>query len=119
MSTIQQQPPELKAYNDKMNQLQDVMLNRQRLLTQKNENEMVKKELEILEDDDIIYKLEDGELKEEDPLEAEMCVDQRLEYLESELKKCDVKEADLQAQVKECQKKLADIQKAALAGQSK
>ena len=111
-----QQPKEFQLYEQKMKELQEILSNRQKLLTQKNENEMVKKELEILEDEDVVYKLEEGELQEEDPLEAEICVDQRLEYLESELKKCDEKEARLRQEISELQKKLQEIQKMALSG---
>ena len=110
-----QQPKEYQLYDEKMKQLQEVLVNRQKLLTQKNENEMVKKELEILEDDDVVYKLEDGDLQEEDPLEAEISVDQRLEYLESEIKKCDERETILRKEIADIQKKLQEIQKAALA----
>ena len=109
-----QQPVEYQQYDAKMKELQELMMKRQKLLTQKNENEMVKKELEILEDEDIVYKLEDGELQEEDPLEAEMCVDQRLEYLESELKKCDQIEKQLRLELADIQKKIQNIQKMAL-----
>ena len=109
-----QQPNEYQLYDEKMKQLQEILVNRQKLLTQKNENEMVKKELEILEEDDVVYKLEDGDLQEEDPLEAEICVDQRLEYLEGEIKKCDEREALLRKELADIQKKLQEIQKMAL-----
>ena len=64
----------------------------------------------------VIVKI-DGELEEEDPLEAEICVDQRLEYLESELKKCDEKETLLRQELSELQKKLQEMQKIAMKSQ--
>ncbi|ELP85282.1 prefoldin subunit, putative [Entamoeba invadens IP1] len=104
---LQKQTPEMVEYNQKMKELQGLYLSRQKLISQKNENEMVKKELSLVEDDDVVYKLNEGNLEEEDPLEAEMCVDQRLDYLNSELKKCDTKEVELKAQVDDLKKKLA------------
>lgn len=114
MSSVQLQPPEYIAYAKKKNELQDIIMKKQQLMTQINENEMVKKELELLEDDDIVYKLEDGELQEEDCLESEMCVDQRLEYLNGELKKTEQSETAAQAELKTLQQKLAAAQAAAM-----
>ncbi|KAL7721854.1 Prefoldin subunit 6 [Entamoeba marina] len=107
-----QQPQEVIEYNKAMNELEEIVRARQKLMTQKHENQMVKTELELVEDDDIVYKYEDGELQEEDILESEICVDQRLEYLDSELKKLDSKEDDLRNKIKELQKKIAVLRKA-------
>ncbi|KAL7714680.1 Prefoldin subunit 6 [Entamoeba marina] len=95
-----QQPQEVIEYNKAMNELEEIVRARQKLMTQKHENQMVKTELELVEDDDIVYKYEDGELQEEDILESEICVDQHS------------KEDDLRNKIKELQKKIAVLRKA-------
>ena len=107
-----QQPKEVIEYEKTMKEIQELAATRQKLLTQQQENEMVKKELELVEDDDTVYKYnENGELEEEDPLEAEMCVDQRLEYLAGELKKLDTKEKELNEKIKTLKAKIIQMQK--------
>eukprot|EP01115_Flamella_aegyptia_P004063 TRINITY_DN17_c2_g1_i1.p1 TRINITY_DN17_c2_g1~~TRINITY_DN17_c2_g1_i1.p1 ORF type:complete len:120 (+),score=30.26 TRINITY_DN17_c2_g1_i1:24-383(+) len=63
------------------------MKNHQTLLTQKNENEMVKQEFDLIEEDTIVYKLIGPVLVKQDTEEAKMNVEKRLELIDGELEK--------------------------------
>ena len=59
--------------------------NRQKLFSQLNENSMVKKELDLLEDDAKVFKLIGPVLVKQDQEEAKSNVNKRIEFIEAEL----------------------------------
>ena len=113
MAATPNQPPEVLQYNAKVKELQQLVVKRRKLTQQRHENEMVKAELALLEDGDVVYKFDEGDLAEEDPLEAEMCVEQRLDYINEELRKLDEAEPKVQAELKEIQKRIIALQQQA------
>jgi prefoldin beta subunit len=60
---------------------------RQDYLLKKNENELVKQELELLEEDSVIYKLIGPALVKQALPEAKANVDKRLEFINSEIER--------------------------------
>lgn len=79
--------------------LQSLMDGRAGLQTQAHENEMVKAEFKLLEDDANVYKLVGPVLVKQDLQEARANVDKRIEYIKEELARVD-------AQTKESEKKM-------------
>mmetsp|Transcript_2219 Transcript_2219/g.2461 ORF Transcript_2219/g.2461 Transcript_2219/m.2461 type:complete len:134 (-) Transcript_2219:329-730(-) len=63
--------------------------NRQKLTQQMQENEMVKSELERLDEEAGVYKLVGPILIKQDLVEAKSNVDKRLEYMGEEMKRLD------------------------------
>ncbi|XP_011171693.1 prefoldin subunit 6 [Solenopsis invicta] len=72
-----------KEYNKTLSQL------RQQLDGQLNENMMVKKELDILKEENDVFKLIGPVLVKQDLCEAKQNVDKRMDYIKSELKRVD------------------------------
>eukprot|EP00475_Leptophrys_vorax_P019952 TRINITY_DN27319_c0_g1_i1.p1 TRINITY_DN27319_c0_g1~~TRINITY_DN27319_c0_g1_i1.p1 ORF type:complete len:128 (-),score=27.36 TRINITY_DN27319_c0_g1_i1:144-527(-) len=90
---------------------------RQQYGLQQNENEMVHKELELLEDDARVFKLIGPVLVPQDLAEAKANVSKRLEYigseikrLESTLKQLEQKQTLKQQDVLQAQQKLQTFQ---------
>ncbi|XP_011174259.2 prefoldin subunit 6 isoform X3 [Solenopsis invicta] len=71
-----------KGYNKTLSQ-------RQQLDGQLNENMMVKKELDILKEENDVFKLIGPVLVKQDLCEAKQNVDKRMDYIKSELKRVD------------------------------
>ncbi|PRP73689.1 prefoldin subunit 6-like isoform 1, partial [Planoprotostelium fungivorum] len=69
---------------------------RAQYLTQVNENDMVKKELELVEADGEIFKLIGPALIKQEKTEALSNVNKRLEFIKGELKKVDTTIGDLE-----------------------
>jgi len=83
---------------------------------QHSENEMVLKELDILEDDATVYKLIGPVLVKQDLIEAKANVTKRIEYISSEMKRleitiksCEQKEASKQEDVIKVQQQLQAV----------
>lgn len=68
-----------------ISEMQKFSLNVQTYEHKKTENEMVKKELLLLDEEDIVYKLVGPILVKEDTAEARMNVDKRLEFINKEM----------------------------------
>ncbi|KAK9823887.1 hypothetical protein WJX72_006190 [[Myrmecia] bisecta] len=62
---------------------------RQQFIQQQQENDMVLKELEMLEEDANVYKLIGPALVKQDPVEAKSNVSKRLEFIRGELGRLD------------------------------
>ena len=76
----------------------------------KNENTIVKKELALLDDEDIVYKLIGPILVQQETSDAKIQVDSRIEMINKEILKL---EKNYQANVKKIddnKKKIADLQ---------
>ena len=79
--------------------LQKLMDGRAALQTQMHENDMVKAEFKLLEDDANVYKLVGPVLVKQDLQEARANVDKRIDYIKEELVRVD-------GQTKETEKKM-------------
>ena len=79
--------------------LQSLMDGRAALQTQAHENDMVKQEFKLLEDDASVFKLVGPVLVKQDLQEARSNVGKRIEYIKEELGRLD-------AQTKQSQKKM-------------
>jgi prefoldin beta subunit len=65
--------------------MQKFSLNVQTYEHKRTENEMVKKELNLLDEEDVVYKLVGPVLVKEDTAEAKMNVEKRLEFINKEM----------------------------------
>jgi prefoldin beta subunit len=74
----------LQAINQKIAQLGEP---RQKLVGQISENKMVQKEMEILEDEAVLYKLVGPVLVKQDLVDAKDNVRKRVEYYEKEMER--------------------------------
>eukprot|EP01132_Coremiostelium_polycephalum_P005983 gene5983-7454_t len=90
-----------ETFQDFETELQKLSGTRAKLLTQLNENEMVKKEFDLLEEDANIYKLVGPVLFKHSKSDAESNIKARLDMIDKHLKKT---EADF----KETEKKAID-----------
>lgn len=72
-------------FNKLQTALSDLLSSRQQLETQFQENDIVRKEFETLEDDAKIYKLTGPVLLPQDKPEAQMNVDKRIEFIKKEM----------------------------------
>lgn len=68
-----------------MSELEKMEQNKQKLDTQLRENEMVKKELDLVDADSTVYKLLGPTLMKQDTDEARGTVAKRIEYLAGEM----------------------------------
>lgn len=69
--------------------IQQLAFSKQQTLAQFNENTLVKDELDLLTDQDTVYKLVGPALLKVDVEEAKGNVQKRLEFIEAEMKKID------------------------------
>ena len=69
--------------------IQILALSKQQTLAQFNENTLVKDELDVLTEEDTVYKLVGPALLKVDVEEAKGNVQKRLEFIETEMKKID------------------------------
>jgi prefoldin beta subunit len=76
----------------------------------KNENSMVKSELGLLENDDVVYKLIGPILVKQEINEAKLQVDHRLEMINKEINKLDKNYRDNNSKIEENRKSLIEIQ---------
>ncbi|EAN90187.1 putative prefoldin subunit [Trypanosoma cruzi] len=117
---MQQVPPEIKAMND---QLQVILKGnqelgskksklieaRRRLGAQKSENEIVRDEINKLEPDSRVFKLIGSALILQDQSDAKAIVNNRLDYINGELKRTDASIAELERKEKEAQQKAEEL----------
>ncbi|RNE99308.1 prefoldin subunit [Trypanosoma rangeli] len=117
---MQQVPPELKAMNDQLQVIfkgnqelgakkSKLIEARRRLGAQKSENEIVKDEINKLEPESRVYKLIGPALIQQDQNDAKAIVNNRLEYINGELKRTDVSIAELERKEKETQQKADEL----------
>eukprot|EP01126_Amoeba_proteus_P048014 TRINITY_DN5528_c0_g1_i4.p1 TRINITY_DN5528_c0_g1~~TRINITY_DN5528_c0_g1_i4.p1 ORF type:complete len:137 (-),score=43.33 TRINITY_DN5528_c0_g1_i4:125-490(-) len=86
--------------------------NKHKIVTQLKENEMVKKELDLLDTDATIFKLIGPALIKQDPDDAKTTVAKRIEYLSSEVKR-------IEEVVKEHERKMAEKKQVIIEMQNK
>ncbi|KAI8811800.1 prefoldin subunit 6-like protein [Cladochytrium replicatum] len=78
---------EVNQYNQLQKELTKLGATRTQLDSQLNENELVKKEFELLKDDSEIYKLIGPVLVKQEKIEASANVNKRIEYISAEIKR--------------------------------
>lgn len=78
---------EVSVIQDSQTKLQGLLGQRGKLIAQLNENEMVKKELDILDDSSIVYKLIGPVLVKQELTEAQLNVNNRLKFFNTELQR--------------------------------
>lgn len=76
---------EMKALHDVQAQMQQLARQKQTLMTQLNENQLVMKELELVKGDRPVYKLVGPVLVKQDLAEAKDTITKRLEYIQKQL----------------------------------
>ena len=76
----------------------------------KNENNIVKSELALLDGDDVVYKLIGPILVQQDTSEAKMQVDSRIEIINKEIHKLEKNYQTNSKNMEKKKKKIADIQ---------
>ena len=76
----------------------------------KNENVMVKNELELLEEGDVVYKLIGPILIQQDKSDSKIQVEHRLELINKEISKLDRAYKDNEIKIDNKRKKMQDIQ---------
>ena len=76
----------------------------------KNENTIVKKELELLEDEDIVYKLIGPVLVQQEINDAKMQVNSRLEMINKEINKLERNYRENNKKIEETRNKSLDLQ---------
>lgn len=86
---------ELAKYKQLEKDREKNMLNRQQLEGQLTENNLVKTELDLLEDDATVYKLIGPVLIKQDLREAKQNVEKRIDYITTEIKRLEETMADV------------------------
>ncbi|RAO65352.1 uncharacterized protein BHQ10_001364 [Talaromyces amestolkiae] len=76
-----------EEYQNLQAELETIILARQKLESQQQENQAVQQEFASLDDDSNIYKLVGPVLLKQEKSEAVMAVDGRLEFIEKEIKR--------------------------------
>ncbi|KAG5486383.1 hypothetical protein CUR178_07698 [Leishmania enriettii] len=97
---------ELQELGDKKGKLIEA---RRQLGAQKNENELVRDELNKLEPDATVYKLIGPALVPQDQSDAKTIIGNRLDYINGEIKRSDTSIADLDRKEAELQKKAQEL----------
>ncbi|KAK1946417.1 putative prefoldin subunit 6 [Phytophthora citrophthora] len=82
---------EMTRYRALQDEVQVLATQRQTYAQQANENDMVKKELDLLDDEAKVYKLVGPVLLKQDVDEAKTNVNKRLEFINNELSKVNTK----------------------------
>ncbi|ODV71802.1 tubulin-binding prefolding complex subunit YKE2 [Cyberlindnera jadinii NRRL Y-1542] len=96
-------------FNKLQNDLSTLLSTRQQLETQFQENDIVRKEFESLDDDAKIYKLTGPVLLPQDKAEAEMNVDKRIEFIKKEIERAEGSITTTQAKLDQAREKLIQI----------
>lgn len=98
------------AIQEAQKKLNGLVAQRAKILAQHNENDMVAKELEVMEDDQPIYKLLGPVLIKQDLGEAKMNVANRLKFFQSEIDRFDRQEKEFTEDLKKHREQLMTIQ---------
>eukprot|EP00940_MAST-03C_sp_MAST-3C-sp2_P002790 g2790.t1 len=101
----------VEDYKEQANKMNALLEKKQSAITRLNENTLVKKELDLLEDETPVFKLIGSVLVKQDLDEAKANVKQRIDYIDSDLKRMDNKMAALQKEQQERGAKLVEMQR--------
>ena len=109
----------VKVYQGYQNDIKKLFAQKQELLSQFNENTLVKGELDMLTPENGLYKLVGPILMNVDQSESQAIVGKRLDFIETEIKKLDTliaaKQGDQTTLGMEIQKEQAKMQQEAAA----
>jgi len=101
---------EIASFQMLQSELQQLRSDQQVLLSQQNENEMVKQELCLLDDDTSVYKMVGPVLMSQPVDDAKSTVDKRLEFIGGELKKVEAKIEKAEKSSQEIAEKIQKMQ---------
>lgn len=80
---------ESEVYKKLQKEISKTNVRRSQLDSQLNENNLVKTEMDLLEESDVVYKLIGPALIRQDLVEAKSSVEKRIEYISNEIKRHD------------------------------
>lgn len=101
---------EMARYRTLQEEVQAFATQRQQFAQQANENNMVKQELDLLDDDAKVYKLIGPVLLKQDVNEAKSNVKKRLEFINNELEKVNNKIEHKEKEAVEIRKNISQMQ---------
>jgi len=107
---VQRLDVELKEFRGMQKELSKLQGSRTQYMTQSNENDMVKKELELLEPDSEVFKLIGPALIRQEKNEAISNVSKRLEFILTELKRIDSLSKELERKLEDKRVKVIGLQ---------
>eukprot|EP01033_Poteriospumella_lacustris_P011587 gene11587-8258_t len=110
MSGVPAVDEKLKVYNQLQTDIQNMFVKKQQVLSQFNENTLVKGELDLLEEEATVYKLVGPVLLSVELDESKQNVNKRLEFIETELKKTDSLIAAKQKELNDLGDEIAEMQ---------
>merc|ERR1712110_961704 len=97
-------------YRAAQKELEQLMISQQQFLTQKHENDMVLKELQLLGDDSQVFKLVGPALVKKDTQESISNVQTRLDLINRELDRVKTRQADVEKKARESKEKVVQLQ---------
>ncbi|KAF8069492.1 utp7 [Scenedesmus sp. PABB004] len=103
-------PEAVAAFKALQQELSAQAQTRQQLMQQINETEMVKEELDRLDEDATVFKQIGPALIKQDLVEAKANVCKRLEFIQGELKRVNDKQASIESRAREQQAKVMELQ---------
>lgn len=106
-AAVDAETAKFRALQEEMNMKRTTL---QQLLSQQNENEMVQQELQLLKNEDTVFKMVGPVLLKNDLEDAKMTVSKRLEFITGETKKVEQGIKDLEVQAQEVAKKANEMQ---------
>uniref|UniRef100_A0A6T8P8D2 Prefoldin subunit 6 n=2 Tax=Hemiselmis andersenii TaxID=464988 RepID=A0A6T8P8D2_HEMAN len=119
-SAVQQRlETEAKAFEAARNEHTKMVNTHAKLMGQYNENDMVLKELNLVEEDAKVYKLIGPVLLNQDLDEAKTNVEKRLQYIGDEIKRTNTHMEELDKKMEEKKAKIMQLQQQAQAAMQK
>eukprot|EP01121_Diplochlamys_sp_Union-15-3_P018647 TRINITY_DN6841_c0_g1_i1.p1 TRINITY_DN6841_c0_g1~~TRINITY_DN6841_c0_g1_i1.p1 ORF type:complete len:126 (+),score=31.50 TRINITY_DN6841_c0_g1_i1:74-451(+) len=101
---------EAKIYSSLQEELQKLQTSKQKLMSQLSENEQVKKEMDLLPSDAIVYKLIGPTLLKQETDSAKQNVFKRIDFITAEIKRLGQREKDLSDKIIAQRKKVQGLQ---------
>jgi prefoldin beta subunit len=101
---------EIEQFKATQKEIQKFVSKRKQLEGQLTENKTVKEEMDLLEDDAVIYKLIGPALIKQELGEAKITVDKRLEYINREIENCEESLKEQEKKHQNTTEKLAKLQ---------
>lgn len=96
-------------YQQLQNELEEFIVARQKLEAQLQENKIVNEEFDQLEEDTPVYKLTGNVLLPVEQSEARTNVDKRLEFIETEITRCEKNIRDKQEELEKMRSELIKL----------
>mmetsp|Transcript_43994 Transcript_43994/g.73349 ORF Transcript_43994/g.73349 Transcript_43994/m.73349 type:complete len:124 (-) Transcript_43994:50-421(-) len=112
MSIQERLESEVQAFRALQKEYTKLVNSRGQFISQQNENEMVKKELDLLDNEAVVYKLIGPVLIKQETAEVKTNVGKRLKFIEGELSRVEKAVKELDRKQEQQQKKIVDLQQA-------